>query len=651
MRKPLKIMAILLGVVVGLLLLAAIALVVLVDPNRYRDDLVRIVKEQTGRELAIEGDLRLSFWPLGLKTGGLQLANAPGFGPEPFARVDAAAVQVQLLPLLRREVVVEGVRFDGLRLHLARDRAGRTNWDDLAAPEKAAPEPKREAPAPSPGDALAVFTVNRVEVRNSEFTWRDATSGAAYAVRGLDLTTGNLLGSAPAPLRLAFDLETGSPPRRERVELDARLNLDPQTQALNIPELSAAFGELKLKGEVAGKQIFQSPRVTGRMELARFDPRVLMNRFGAAYTPSDAQALRAVSAAMRFDASEKTIALKDLDLRLDDTRLTGQLAVDDFARPAYRFELGVDRFDLDRYLPPETESKPEEKQKAAAGAVVIPLALLRDLDARGSLKVGALKAFGIRSESVLLNVSARGGRIALGPNQAKLYGGEYAGRTTVDASGKVPRFQFEEKLAGVQLGPFLKDAGVFERYSGTGNVNLKLTAQGLDAEQITRTLNGTTAVNLRDGKIEGVNLQKVVRDARALYDRARGRVVQTTAQPSDETAFESLTATVNLTNGLARNDDLKLAGPVVRASGKGTADLVKQVIDYRLQVTVAEEAGRQGTSVPVHITGSFEKPRFGVELGAVLKEQAERVIEQKVEKKLEKKLDERLDRLRKKLIR
>jgi AsmA protein len=278
---------------------------------------------------------------------------------------------------------------------------------------------------------------------------------------------------------------------------------------------------------------------------------------------------------------------------------------------------------------------------------VIPLALLREMDAQGKLKVGSLKAFGIRSESVLLNVSAREGRIALGPNSAKLYGGEYAGRTTIDASGKVPRFQFEEKLARVQIGPFLKDADVFDRYSGTGDVNLKLTAQGLDADQITRTLNGTTAVNLRDGKIEGVNLQKIVRDARAVYDKARGKEVRATAQPTDETAFQSLTATVNVTNGVARNSDLKLAGPVVRASGKGTADLVKQVIDYRLQVTVAEEAGREGTTVPVRVGGTFAEPSFSVEFGAILKEQAERAIEQK----LEKKLDERLDRLRQKLLR
>jgi len=651
LRKPLKIVAILLGVVIGLLLLAAIALVVLVDPNRYRDDLVRVVKEQTGRDLAIEGDLRLSFWPLGLKTGGLQLANAKGFGPEPFARVDSAAVSVRVLPLLRREVVVEGVHFDGLELHLARDRAGRTNWDDLVKTDRPAAPPKDEAPAPSPGDALALFTVNRVEVRNSALTWRDAASGAAYAVRRLELASGNLLGSVPVPLRLAFDLEAGAPANRERVELDARLNLDPRTQALNVPELSAAVGELKLKGEIAGKQIFESPRLSGRVEIAQFNPRTFMNRFGVAYAPGDAQALRALAAAMRFDASEKAVALKEIDLRLDDARVTGQVAVNDLARPAYRFDIGVDRFDLDRYLPPETKTEPQAKQEAAAGAVVIPLALLRELDAQGKLKVGSLKAFGIRSESVMINVAARGGRIALGPNSAKLYGGQYAGRTTIDASGKVPRFQFEEKLAAIQLGPFLKDADVFDRYTGTGNLDIKLTAQGLDAEQVTKTLNGTVNVALRDGKIQGVDLQKMITQARAAYDTLRGKTVRVSTQASDETAFDSLTATVRVTNGVARNDDLKLQGPVVRATGKGSANLVKQTLDYRLQVTLAEGAGRTGSTVPLAIGGTFASPSYAVAIGELIKEEAREAIKEKVAPELEKKLDERLERLRKKLTR
>ena len=649
MSKPVKIIAILVGIVVALVALAIIALVVFVDPNRYRDDIIGAVKTHTGRDLQIEGKLKLSVFPwLGLETGALQLANAQGFGKEPFARVESAGVQVQVLPLLRKQIVVEAIRLEGLALNLARDKQGHTNWQDMV-PDTT---DKKAAPPKQPGAAgAAALAVNKIEVRNANVVWDDQQSGAHYAVRGLDLTSANILGSAPAPIKLAFDLETGKPPLRNRVALDARANVDLAKQALNVPELMLNAGPLTLKGNVTGTQLQTAPKFNGRLEVARFNARDLLKQLGIAYAPADPKALTSVGLSTRYNATTKSVALSELALTLDDTRMSGSASLASFTPLAPRFDLAIDRLDIDRYLPStpkETKGDAKaEKDAPAAQAVVIPLALLREFDTQGKLKVQALKAFGIQSQDIAIQVSARNGKIALGPNTAKLYGGSYSGRTAIDASGKVPRFQFNEKLANVQLGPFLKDADIFTRYSGTGNVELNLTGQGLDGPSITRTLSGTAAIALRDGKVQGVNLQKLINDARAAYDKLRGKSVQTNPQPSDETAFQSLTANIKITNGVARNDDLKLVGPVVRAEGQGSADLVREKIDYRLRVTLSEGAERKGTTVPVTISGPFASPKYGVDVGALFKEQAGESLQKKRES-LEQKLE---DKLRKKLKR
>jgi len=341
--------------------------------------------------------------------------------------------------------------------------------------------------------------------------------------------------------------------------------------------------------------------------------------------------------------SEKSAALRELNLKLDDSTLTGAVEITDLEKAALRFDLALDRIDLDRYLdtaPPEKTAKPAAATPAAA-PVAIPISTLRTLDAQGKLRIGSLKAMGIRSSDIAIQLAARNGLLTLGPNTAKLYGGTYAGRTTLDVRPAKPQLTLDEQLNGVQLGPFLKDADLFDRYSGTGEVALKLRAQGLDAQQIKQTLAGTARVDLRDGKIEGVNLQKLVTEARRLYDTARGKSVSVTPAASDETAFKSLHASAKVTNGLARTDDLKLDGPVVRAQGGGSADLVREALDYRIQVTIAEGGERKGTTVPVRIGGTFAKPTYGVEFETILKQEAER----KLEETLEKKLDEKLDRL------
>ena len=81
MKKTLKILAIVFGGLLALLIVLAVALTLLFDPNDYKRDIIKLVKDKTGRELTIEGKLGWSFFPwIGIETGRLARSNAPGFG-------------------------------------------------------------------------------------------------------------------------------------------------------------------------------------------------------------------------------------------------------------------------------------------------------------------------------------------------------------------------------------------------------------------------------------------------------------------------------------------------------------------------------------------------------------------------------------------
>ena len=52
----------------------------LVDPNDYKSKFSEVVKQNTGRDLRMDGDLKFTFFPwLGVETGALSLSNATGF--------------------------------------------------------------------------------------------------------------------------------------------------------------------------------------------------------------------------------------------------------------------------------------------------------------------------------------------------------------------------------------------------------------------------------------------------------------------------------------------------------------------------------------------------------------------------------------------
>src|SRR3989344_5747859 len=151
MKKTLKIIAFLLIGLVVLVVVLAVSLTFLFDPNQYKGKIAEVVKDKTGRELKIDGKIGWSFFPwIGIETGRVELGNAPGFGPEPFALIDGAGAKVELLPLLRKELIVDTVFLDGLKLNLAKNAAGKTNWDDLTTPPKKTETAEEKIPAGAP---------------------------------------------------------------------------------------------------------------------------------------------------------------------------------------------------------------------------------------------------------------------------------------------------------------------------------------------------------------------------------------------------------------------------------------------------------------------------------------------------------------------
>ena len=100
MSRAVKIFGILVATAVAVAMFAAIAFVLVFDPNDYKDRVTTLVQDQTGRELRIPGELGLSVFPwLGIDMGVVEFGNAPGFKSPLFARAERIQIRVALLPL------------------------------------------------------------------------------------------------------------------------------------------------------------------------------------------------------------------------------------------------------------------------------------------------------------------------------------------------------------------------------------------------------------------------------------------------------------------------------------------------------------------------------------------------------------------------
>jgi len=679
MGKLLKIILSIAAFLVALVVVAAIVLPLVIDPNDYKAEIMSAVQDKTGRSLEIDGDIGLSVFPwLGLELGAMRLGNAPGFAEPYMASMNAAQVRVKLLPLLKKQLEVDTLTLAGLKLNLAKDETGRTNWSDLQAESAAAQEGEEAGKGEAAG--LGGLAVGGIAVTDASIVWDDRASGSRYMVDDLSFTTGEIAAGESFDLDLRFkvaatepavasqveltgnvliapNLEAvdvknallgihaegkGVPGGKARVSLKSDMRLDLAAQTLRLPNMLLEVLGLNITGDIDGRGIGgDAPQFSGALKVAGFEPRDLIRTLGQPVPiTADPTVLEKADAALDWDASAKHFAIKGLTMHLDNTILTGNARVDSFDAPAISFALAIDSIDLDRYLPP-TAAEGEAATQPAAGKEGPPqLEGLRKLNLNGKVTVAAMHAFNLEYRDAELQVKSRDGVLRMHPIGARLYGGTYQGDITLDASKKTPRVSVNENIADVQAGPLLKDLTGDDKLLGTASMKAKFSGTGLTPEELRRTVNGTASFSFTNGAVKGVNIAALIRKARAAL---KGQPAPAETGPN-QTDFASLTGSVNVSDGLARNDDLLLQSPLLRVAGAGQTSLVDETIDYTLTTklvgSLEGQGGKgledlKGVEIPVKVGGIWSKPSYAPDVAGALSEVAKEKVKQKVDEQLQ----------------
>jgi AsmA protein len=133
------------------------ALVVMVNPNDFRDYMVRQVEARSGYQLQLDGPLRWHVWPqLSILSGRITL-TAPGGSP---VKADNMRLDVGLLPLLSHQLQVKQVMLKGAVIQLTPQT--------YAAPEHDAPVAPKENTLPQAAEDRGwSWDIARLQVADS----------------------------------------------------------------------------------------------------------------------------------------------------------------------------------------------------------------------------------------------------------------------------------------------------------------------------------------------------------------------------------------------------------------------------------------------------------------------------------------------------
>ncbi|HDP88622.1 MAG TPA: AsmA family protein [Thioalkalivibrio sp.] len=635
------------------------------DPNAYKEQITRGVHDATGRDLVIEGEIGLTFFPLGFSLGETRLSNAEGFGEEPFASVDEVGVRVAILPLLKNEVRVDRVVLRGLTLDLQRNAEGVSNWDDLvpAAEEDAVPA---EAEAPREARPLPTIWVGGVDITEARVSWRDAQAGTELRLDPFNLTTGAFEFGEPMDLRMDFRIEQGSPVTVLTAALEAEVTADPVAGAYRIADLvldAAVSGRdipagrvearlaadivanleaqtaevsglridalgMRLIGAVSITDLIDDLKLTGNIASDRFSPRDVMRQL-AMEVPETADARVLSKAELRadFSATTERADLKALTVVLDDTTLRGNAQVSNFESPAIGFGVTVDAINVDRYLPP-TPREAAAPAEAADEPIELPVEMLRTLNLNGTADVGEVIVADVILTDIHATLAARNGLLRVEPYSLKLYSGVVNGKASLDVRGATPAYSVHQELKGMDMGALQTDMLEKTWLSGQTELVATLATSGDRISALKRGLNGNMSFAFSDGAIQDEKLARTVRLIETtIYED------QTTGEGgTQEVRFTSMKGTVTIRNGVATNKDLHVLTPILQAKGEGSVNLVEDRMDYSFGVA---KLGGTRTFLYTTVKGPFSDLSYKPDLQRFAKDKLGDKVDTRVDEKKE----------------
>ncbi len=632
-----------LGVVIVILLAAAFVVPMFIPTETYKEEIASRVRDATGRDLVIKGDIKFTILPtLGLTVNDVAFANAPGAAAKQMATFKQLVVKLKLLPLISGDVEIEQFELIEPVINLEVDRRGRPNWvfkNPTKPTGKPAPKVKSTKPSSSgqtgeKSTGGANFKLRDVRLVNGRVSYFDRRTGARQSIKDANLVIA--LTSLQSPLTVDGSLVWND----QRITLKARV-ANPQalgeakssrvTLALRSQPITFSFGGVAKGGKAA--------LLTGKLDLDIPSIRKL-----AAWTGNpikmagDGLGPFKVSGALTLSPGKVT--LSKADIRLDAITAKGNLSVLAAGRvPTITAKLDVAKLDLNPYLvggngasasPASANAKSTGGKTKATPArttkgwsrTPIDSAPLRMFNANLDLSAGAILYQKIKVGRSRVRVRLSGGRLEANLLKLQLYGGAGAGKIVFDASKAVPTLTETFVLNGLDAQPFLRDAAGYSGLSGKGSGAIAVTGRGRSQYEIVRSLNGDGKFNFRNGAIKGTNFVGMVCSFNpAALMKGVGK--------DKETRFSRLAGAYAIRSGIlsiAKYEDLQLKSPLLRLAVKGKTSLPARTLDFRIEPKIIGSCkgqgsafAKKGVAIPLMLGGTWEKPKWKLDLAAVLK--------------------------------
>ncbi len=609
MRKALNVLGALFVVMVAAVV-AAVVVLSSADYNQFKPDLEKLVKDATGRDLVVQGDLELtiSLNPA-LSVSGVTLSNADWGRDQPMIKLERLDARVAVLPLFSGKLDVEYILIDGLDLLLETDGKGLANWEFETGGSSGSHTLERDGMALNP-------QIEDVRLENVRVTYIDGAtqSEVAGAIDLADFSAADkdspLKGHLEAKLNgvpLDIDVVLGSLAQLVGSEGDPF----PVSMKMTGPGLSA-----EVTGSV--EQPRQGMVVDARVHATAKDTGIVGRLVGVEFPTLNGIEVRA-----NVTGGGTAYVLKGLDVQAGNSDFSGSADLDLSGKvPDLNAKLSSNVLYLKELagLQGAKDEGVEDKDKTPAAKIFtsdpLPLGTLKTLNADVRYTAKRITAEPLRMTNVHANMTLKDGKLTFTPLSATLDSGRISARGVVDASKKTPQVDAHVSFRDVEAGALAALAGQGRIVSLKLDGEMDMKASGLSTQEIAASLNGYSNVIGRNGEIHDKVFTELTEGIGSIFPWAKNQ---------DAGKITCMVAKLPFKNGVGTAETVMLdtTGVLVRITGD--VDMAKETLNMTVH-THAKQASLASFAVPIHIKGTFVKPDIKVNPGEAVVGTVENIV-------------------------
>lgn len=594
-KKILVILLILILVVV----ISIASLIVFVDPNNFRGFISNTIKDKTGYELTIEGDLRWHIWPqVSILTDSVKLSDHGA--QKPILTADNMRLDVELMPLFSKKLEIKNVFIKSAMINITDESKG-----DMAK--------NREQSTSNNSTDQSSTTNNEKSASNWKFAFNK------------------------------FEVADSTIALQRNDDLINFRNINLTVEQSNDKNIS-----IDLTGNVDKNQQDLYYSINANVEMSQFPQKatIKLNRFDYTYkgvTSSDQVFKGNLNAVINYQKEPMQLSSQNIAFSVNDNHFAGALIAKLESKPYIDLQLNSNKLDVASFSQPKQKSKDNVAVQQTPPVVSQvtkssnELDFLNSFNAKAQLNIKQVIADKITLNNLKVDMVNNDGIATIKDIDFDFAKGHVSANGVANGKQKNTLIKLNTKATNIDLNTFFNQIQTAYDLEGSVNANGVLEASTLSSAKLLSSLAGNIDISINNARLNNLNIQSIIENAAAAYNKD----AITPENQKKYTEFHNISTSASISNGNIQLNTVNANSETLDiVNGSGRIGIMAKDLDVNLNIKMLGGwnsksdtiAKLQKITIPLRIYGQFANLRYQLDIAKVLTE----VFSDKLQDRLEK---------------